>query len=325
MGPVMGEKTGIAWCDSSWSPWIGCTKVSPGCDGCYAEVLDARYQYGKAKHWGPGVPRYRTKNWGEPIRWNKQAGVSGRRWTVFPSLCDPFDNEVPAEWRADFFRVIQDTPHLTWLLLTKRIGNAAGMLAEAFFDGCPDNVWLGASVVNQEEADRDLPKLLGTPAARHFVSYEPALGPIDLRRFLMPLVGNVRWGKAGPTERGLREVAVVARAVAKDIGMHLLDWVIVGGESSQGSHKARPFALQWARATVLQGRHAGVPVFVKQLGSLPLLLGNQDLGPISTMIRGVAYQPEPGALHYPILALKDRGGAEPAEWPEDLRVQEVPA
>ena len=181
----MGAKTGIAWCDSTFNAWVGCTKVSPGCDHCYAEALDARHRWGGAVHWGAGVPRYRTSasNWAKPLAWNRKAAASGKRWLVFTnSLADVFDNEVPGEWRADLFALIRQTQNLTWLLLTKRIGIAWKYLPGVVLP----NIWLGASVVNQEEADRDIPKLLATPAAKRFVSYEPSLEAVDFRPWLRP-------------------------------------------------------------------------------------------------------------------------------------------
>src|SRR3990167_4327769 len=122
----MGNKTKIAWTRSTFNPWIGCTEVSPGCDACYARTLDARHRWGGTTHWGAGVSRMRTSAayWKQPARWNRQAekerdegivwehrllGPAGF-WPVFPSLCDPFDKEVPAEWHGDFWRLIRATP-----------------------------------------------------------------------------------------------------------------------------------------------------------------------------------------------------------------------
>ena len=250
----MAEVTGIAWTDSTFNPWIGCTKVGPGCDHCYAEALDKRHRWGGATHWGAGVPRNRTSaaNWAKPRAWNKARLKDGKPHRVFcASLADVFDNEVPTQWRNDLFNLIWETPALTWLLLTKRIGNARHMLPLTTLR----NVWLGATIVNQEEADRDVPKLLATPAAVRFISYEPALGPVDWAKF--------------PG----------------------LDWIIVGGESTQGA-KARAFDVRWAWDTITQSHDIGAAPFVKQLGSLQ--------------------------------GLKDRAGSDPAEWDERLRVQEVP-
>lgn len=283
----MAEMTEIAWTTSSWSPWIGCTEVSPGCDNCYARVLDARHRYGGATHWGAGVPRLRTSAsyWKQPLAWNRKAAATGERWTVFPSLCDPFDNEIPSSWRQDFYQMILMTPNLTWLLLTKRIGNVSKIWPGLQPLAVP-NLWIGASVVNQEEADRDIPKLLATPAAKRFVSYEPALGPIDFGAWIGPIqnIGGVE----------------------DDIYGRGLDQIIVGGESKQGKAQARPFDLAWARATIAQCRAAGVAVFCKQIGS--------NAG---TMLRA-------GGGTWEKFPTKDRAGADPAEWPDDLRVQERP-
>lgn len=291
----MSEKTEIAWTTSSWNPWIGCTEVSPGCDNCYARTLDKRHQYGGATHWGPGIPRYRTKQWNVPLKWNKKAAASGERWTVFPSLCDPFDNEVHPLWRLNLWDLIGATPALTWLLLTKRIGNARNM---APVDPFP-NVWIGASIVNQEEADRDIPKLLATPAAKRFVSYEPALAQVTWRpEWFAPQFMDA----TGPKRR--------------------IGWVIVGGESSQGGATARTFDIEWARSTVAQCKAAGVPVFVKQMGSRAYLEQ-----PSLRKNFPVRYLPKHSddELAQAWIGFKDRAGADPVEWPEDLRVQEFPA
>lgn len=251
----MAEVTGIAWTDSTFNPWIGCTKVSPGCDHCYAEALDKRHRWQGDTHWGAGKPRMRTSaaNWKKPLAWNKKAAEDGKPWRVFcASLADVFDNDVPEAWRHDLWTLIGSTPALTWLLLTKRIGNAKDMLP---FQPLP-NAWIGATIVNAEEAERDVPKLLATPAAKRFVSYEPALGPVDWTRY--------------PG----------------------IDWIIVGGESTQGA-RARPFDVTWGLSTISQARQIGATPFVKQVGSGHLT--------------------------------KDRAGADMAEWPEALRVQEFPA
>ncbi len=297
----MAEITGIAWTDSTFNPWIGCTKVGPGCDHCYAEALDKRHRWGGATHWGAGVPRYRTSEslWHHPVAWNakpfyqclscghrfsppgKKEGFvtcpkcspthgkltqdhveasalrQVRRRVFCASLADVFDNEAPAEWRADLWRLIRATPAIDWLLLTKRIGNVAKMHPGGFYG----NVWLGATVVNQEEADRDIPKLLAVNGvAKRFVSYEPALGPVDWLRF-----------------RGL-------------------DWIIVGGESG---NQARPFRWDWARSAIAQCRQIGAAPFMKQTGTDLTLLYER--------------------------AQKARNGDDPAEWPAELRVQEFPS
>lgn len=240
----MAEKTTIAWAHSSWNPVIGCTEVSPGCDNCYArEFSKAKFPVAK---WGAGQPRYRTSasNWKQPVRWNKKAAQSGRPWRVFcGSLCDVFDNEWPLIVRHDLWKLVRDTPNLTWLILTKRIGNVLKMWP--VMESVPPNIWLGATVVNQEEADRDIPKLLAVPAAKRFLSIEPMLGPINLHRYFYV-------GEDGGYEY------VGSRS-------QMIDWVIVGAESGP---KRRPFDHAWLRSIVEQCKAANVPVFVKQDSSL---------------------------------------------------------
>jgi protein gp37 len=311
----MAETTGIAWTRSTFNPWIGCTEVSPGCDACYARELDNRHRYGGATHWGAGVERYVTSlgAWLKPERWNaialkeKASGKIEDRsdwhtpgfWPVFPSMCDPFDNEVADELRYTFWQLVLDNPALTWLLLTKRIGNAAKLLPDGWLANPPAHVWIGASVVNQEEADRDIPKLLATPAAKRFVSYEPALGPIDFTRISLGK-SPMRVANSGDHDQQFRAVEFTVNALkgARSINWPGLDQIIVGGESNQGKHKARPFKIEWARSTLAQCRAAGVAFFMKQTGSDHALLYER--------------------------VQKDRAGADPAEWPEDLRVQEFP-
>lgn len=253
----------------TFNPWIGCSKVSPACDHCYAESWDKRFSStgGHALRWGPKARRTRTSktNWNLPLKWNQEAARLGVRRRVFcASLADVFDNAVPPEWRCDLIALIAETPHLDWLLLTKRIGNAHQMLIDASkhalgWTAFP-NVWIGATICNQEEADRDIPKLLAVPAAKRFLSMEPLLGPVDLTR-LSPklfsakanaLTGIWNW-EDGPSKPESPP----------------LDWVIVGGES--GPH-ARPMSPDWVRSLRDQCRAAGVPFFFKQWGEwLPML------------------------------------------------------
>lgn len=296
-GCAMAESSKIAWTRSTFNPWIGCTRISAGCDHCYAEALDKRMRYGKAVHWGAGVPRFRTSaaNWHKPRIWNAGAQFSefaGRRgfWPVFcASLADVFDNEVPEQWRADLWDLIWDTPNLEWLLVTKRIGNVPNMLPTWRGEiGVPTHVRILITVCNQEEADRDIPKLLALPC-KNGVSYEPALGPIDFSMFF----------EQYPDHNGVR---VVQRHTG-------LDWIIVGGESTQGSGKARPFDIAWARSTIAQCKAARVPVFVKQIGG-------------HAVVAGDSYIVGRGGQDCRVM---DRAGADPAEWPEDLRVREFPA
>lgn len=271
----MAENSSIEWCDHTFNPWYGCTKVSPGCDHCYAEArMDTRLH---RVQWGAGQPRVRTKDWSDPKRWNSRHeafyAANGRRQRVFcASLADVFDNQVPLSWRSDLFDLIDSTPNLDWLLLTKRIGNVAGMLRDigprtiqhgAAFEvrtELPANVWLGATVVNQEEADRDIPKLLATPARVRFLSMEPLLGDVDLSEWLFPFepCKNCPCPNPDVSREGLDECCKDPELMPSQ-----LHWVIVGGESGHG---ARPMRPDWARSLRDQCAAAGVPFLFKQWG-----------------------------------------------------------
>jgi len=271
----MSENSKIEWTDHTFNAWEGCQKVSPGCDHCYAETRNARFGGGQAVNWGPGAPRRRTSpaNWRKPIAWNAAHdeffASHGRRQRVFcASLADVFDNAVDPAWRRDLFDLIELTPNLDWLLLTKRIGNVFRMVADAKVHDWllgQRNVWLGATITSQAEADRDIPKLLAVPARRRFLSMEPLLGPVDLTRIdidghreLYPLVGST--GCEDDDGNPMSDLPA-------------LDWVIVGGESGPG---ARPMHPHWARDLRDQCAAAGVPFLFKQWGEwLPWLQFNE--------------------------------------------------
>lgn len=235
----MARESRIEWTDATFNPWIGCTKVAPECDHCYAESRARRV--GEAHLWNDGQRRRTTPAyWRAPLKWARELPAElGRRPRVFcASLADVFDNVVPSAWRADLFRLIRATPELDWLLLTKRIGNARRMIEDALVDGhlltgrepfWPwPNVWLGITAGTQAALERDVPKLLATPAAVRFLSAEPLLEPLAL----------------GRVPRGL-------------------DWVIVGGESGPG---ARPMHPNWARALRGQCAARRIPFLFKQWG-----------------------------------------------------------
>lgn len=226
----MAENSKIEWTDHTFNPWIGCTKVSPACDNCYAEaMMDTRY--GRVR-WGAGEQRVRTSanNWRLPYKWNNTAPLDKPRPFVFcASLADVFDNEVPQEWRRDLFHMIRETPNLVWLLLTKRVGNVLKMTYEAN-TVLPRNVAIGATMANQEEYDRDRMKLARVKEVASplftFGSFEPLLGPVIL-------------------------------------DCNAPDWIIVGGES--GSN-ARPMQLDWARSLQRQAKELGRVFNFKQVG-----------------------------------------------------------
>lgn len=249
------ENSKIEWTDHTFNPWSGCIKVSPGCQHCYAETLSNRW--GKDV-WGPGPKRQRTSaaNWKKPLQWNKQAAKEGKRYKVFcASMADVFeDNPQLDPWRVDLLRLIQETPSLDWLLLTKRpehvnrmIERATGFSeAEMWFHSAP-HVWLGTSVESQEWAEKRIPELLKIPARIRFLSCEPLLGPVDLLGWLGGGYVTFNQGKLTPM----------------NVPNKPIHWVIVGGESG---HSARPMHPEWARSLRDQCQAAGVAFHFKQWG-----------------------------------------------------------
>jgi len=300
--------------------------VSPGYANCYAETLSRRNP-AVLGQWGRGKPRVLAKNWTDPVRWNRawnkaqyftrvQGQPEPAKPTVFPSLCDWLDDEVPVEWLAKFLKLIHDTPNLTWLLLTKRpesfknlIREAESFLLHEYGTGNPDawgmvnrwilgdaprNVWVGTSVEDQTRADERIPALLKIPAVSRFLSAEPLLDWVNLR------LPNRSFGFP-------QHITKEGHAVGMPQGIH---WVIIGGESGHGARQCNVEAI---RSLVVQCKRAGVPAFVKQLGAVPIQ-GNRSV--IRDPIFGYPNRRVPGITH-------PKGG-DPAEWPEDLRVREFP-
>jgi protein gp37 len=198
----MGDTTEISWADKTFNPWIGCTNVSPACDHCYAESLAKRWAWAE---WGPGKPRRRTSdaNWCKPLSWDKKADRDGTRPRVFcASLADWADAEVPQEWRYDLFQMIMHTPHLDWLLLSKR---HALILKWLDLYGVPrSNVRIGVTVEDDHHAKMRLPTLHKVKAAGYktFVSYEPALGRVDWAPWMDCIDWLIAGGESGPGWRG---------------------------------------------------------------------------------------------------------------------------
>jgi protein gp37 len=267
----MAENSAIEWTDHTFNPWIGCTKVSPGCDNCYAERTARRF----GTQWGPHAARRSTSDsyWKQPLRWNTKAAKAGKTVRVFcASMADVFDNEAPAGARERLWGLIRATPNLTWLLLTKRIGNAAAMLPPDWGSGYA-NVGLGATAVNQDEIDRDLKKLVATPARFRFLSIEPMLSCIKLPRvdFHCYVCGGTgmlaRWPKGTCGEcHGVGfnpAISTDSRLGGPSTPMGRIDWVICGGES--GPH-ARPIHPDWVRSLRDQCYAVGAAFFFKQWG-----------------------------------------------------------
>lgn len=255
----MSKNTNIEWTDHTFNPWVGCTKISPACDNCYAEVWAKRGGKAANVKWGAGEERRRTShhNWNQPLKWDAEAKRLGIRYKVFcASLADVFDNAIDPQWRSDLFDLIANTTNLDWLLLTKRIGNAGNMLPVPFdFDKHYPNVWIGATICNQEEANRDIPKLLAIDAAKRFLSMEPLLGPVDLTQ--IPISGH------GHHELSPIVTANVLKRRKECPALPELHLVIVGGES--GPH-SRPLHPEWVRSLRDQCDDAGVEFMFKQWG-----------------------------------------------------------
>jgi protein gp37 len=321
----MADRSAIEWTDATWNPVRGCSRVSTGCERCYAEGQAARFA-------GPGRPfeglaefTPRGPRWTGKIRLVEDALELPLHWRkprrVFVnSMSDLFHEDVPDEFIAAVFGVMASSPQHTFQILTKRAGRLRRWLAwleqmaervAAVFDEDPltwrrahvlraaalrqgahpkasagdleergwplPNVWLGVSVEDQRAADERIPHLLATPAAVRFLSCEPLLGPVDL--------GDALSREGAPLDHG---------GASAEQEVPAIDWVIVGGESG---YRARPLEVEWVRSIVEQCRAAGVPAFVKQLGS---------------------------AWTGPSYPFTDTKGADPEEWPADLRVRQYP-
>jgi protein gp37 len=224
----MGKNSKIEWTHHTFNPWWGCTRVSEACVHCYAESWSKRL--GK-KLWGPKSPRrfFGENHWKEPRKWNVEAKKTGIRPRVFcASMADVFEKRKElGEWRERLWKLIQETPDLDWLLLTKRPELVLEMVP--WGNAWPQNVWIGTTVEDQESAEKRLPFLAEIPAKIRFISAEPLLGPLDLKQWLRPSI----------------------------------DWVIAGGES--GAH-ARPSSPAWFRKLLLDCVESGVPYHFKQWG-----------------------------------------------------------
>ncbi len=327
------KNTKIQWATHTFNAWIGCSRVSEGCENCYAEAMANRAPhlvYGQPgvkglPIWGADAPRRMTSRdyWKNPERWNAAAAKAGVRERVFVnSMSDAFEDwlgdirsdnclTVLDEVREALWHLIEQCPSLDFLLLTKRPQNILSMVPPRWLKAWPRHAWIGCTAENQERAEERIPHLLQVPAAVRFVSYEPALGPIDFDRGRCD-VHDRRF--IATTEDGeyCNECAANNESGELSYG-HWLDpcasptqpginWVIVGGESGTG---VRPFDLEWARSVVRQCTDASVPVFVKQMGSRPRWDSPQTADRIS--------------LHF-----IDRKGGDWNEWPEDLRVRQLP-
>lgn len=240
-------RTGIEWTEATWNPVTGCDRVSAGCDNCYAAAMAARLRaMGNPRYQRDGDPRTSGPGFGltvhpdkldEPFTWRRP------RIVFVNSMSDLFHKEVPIDFIADVFPVMEATPQHTYQVLTKRPARMASLVRRWAAKGIkpPANVWLGTSIETQHWAEIRIPKLLETPAAVRFLSCEPLLGPIDL----------TAWVHAGN-----------------------LDWLIAGGESGPN---ARPMDPEWVESLRDQCAEAGVAFFFKQWGGRTPKAGGREL------------------------------------------------
>jgi len=259
----MAENSGIEWTHHTFNPWFGCTKISPACDNCYAAEWNSRYHNGQ--HWGPHADRKRTgeKNWNLPRKWNKQAEKNGVRYRVFcSSLADVFDNHksILPEWRADLWQLIRETPHLDWLLLTKRPQNIAKMLPLDWIYGY-ENVWLMTTVENQAEADKRIWSLLSVPAVVHGLSMEPLLSAVNIR----PWLTKSPYGDCSGCTDSRGDDGTHSEGTIQHPRRNSISWVIAGGESGADFRFSNP---DWFRSIRDQCQEAGVPFLFKQWGGV---------------------------------------------------------
>lgn len=223
----MGKNSKIEWTNHTFNPWWGCLKVSQACKHCYAEAWAKRVGQ---QVWGIQADRrfFGEKHWSEPLKWDQEARTLGARRRVFcASMADVFEDRKDLEpWRSKLWPLIEATPNLDWLILTKRPENIAAMVP--WKGDWPSNVWMGTTIENQVCARKRLPYLSRVPATVRFISAEPLLGPLDLERWI-----------------------------------DHIDWVITGGESGP---KARPSSPTWFRDLLRQCIRGDVPFHFKQWG-----------------------------------------------------------
>lgn len=321
----MAENTNISWAFGTFNPWMGCEKLSEACKACYAEELVVHGRM-SLPVWGAKAPRKRTADgtWKHPRAWDRAAATARERRRIFcASLADVFeDRDDLLPWREDLFRLIEATPNLDWLLLTKRADRMKALASEAGWTGpWPENVWAGVTAESQTRFDERIVHLLSVPARIHFVSAEPLLGPLDIRPWVTEYAAcegcswsgeamRLRHDKLCPAcdeETGVLRLTGLFQKQRAEHGLHhsdpllnssKLDWIIVGGESHKSPSKARVFDLDWARDVRAACAGTQTRFFMKQLGCNPIV------GRSSYRVSGK--------------------GDDPDEWPVDLRIREVP-
>ena len=219
------ENSSIEWTDHTFNPWWGCTKVSPACDHCYAETWARRTGHDV---WGSNAPRRALSdtNWDQPLKWDRAAALSGQRARVFcASMADVFEwGRGLSAWRDRLWDLVEATPNLDWLLLTKRPHLVQRLTRWNLW---PDNVWVGTTVENQRFAHKRVRFLVDVPCKYRFLSCEPLLGPVDLSAWIDELHWVIAGGESGagarPSHpdwvRSLRE-----QCTDGDVAFHFKQW-----------------------------------------------------------------------------------------------------
>lgn len=351
-------KSEISWTDAAWSPVRGCTPASAGCANCWAVRTVWRLAHSPHRHlaaacaplvdWDAASPKWTGhvrlahESLAEPLHWRKP-----RRIFVAPQG-DLFHPAVPYAfldrvWATMLICSRHDTwaPH-TFQVLTKRadrmrdyltdpatLGRVAVAAGGRMEDGdgwhdaiafdkrglADEHIWLGVTAENRAAADERIPHLLETPAAVRWVSVEPMIGAVDITTWL-------EWPEC-TCESGPDAVPWHGVGCPRNGRLGNVDWVVVGGESGPG---ARPCDVAWVRSIVEQCKAAGTACFVKQLGakSRGWCAGNLHGDP-GEEVECDIYEASEGPVccgrcHF----ITDRSGADPDEWPEDLRVREYP-
>lgn len=287
----MGKDSAISWTHSTFNPWWGCVEVSPACDNCYARELANRWAF---PVWGKDAPRrfFTDKHWNEPVKWDAAAKKAGERHRVFcASMADVFEERTDLDvWRLRLWELIEKTPNLDWMLLTKREKAIRKMLPAAWIAKPRPNVWMGVTAENQRRANERIPALLDIPAIVHWISAEPLLGPIDFSPWIAGYRHDV-------THDGLDapDGASIAGEERSGGTWHRrkgIDWVIVGGESGNHPRRMDP---AWAN-DIREQCKGKVAYHFKQKGRI------------------LAAE----------LGCKDREGKDLSEWPAEFKVQEFP-
>lgn len=293
----MGDRSNIEWTDATWNPVTGCTKVSPGCDHCYAETLAERFRGTPGHYYEQGFDVVlRPDKLDQPLRWTKP------RMVFVNSMSDLFHDEIPDEYIARVFAVMAAASRHTFQLLTKRHARMRALLNSYEFvelvrttplvpGGDPNphvpwplpNLWLGVSTEDQKWADIRIPFLLATPAAVRWISAEPLLGPIDLDRPACDAHGRRKVVTDAHGREWCGFCADDGFSGELSFGHWLnplnggLQWVVTGGESGRG---ARPLHPDWVRSMRDQCAAQEVPFLHKQNGAYVPVVGEPRPGDV---------------------------------------------